>query len=45
MFSNDGEKPDKESTDLTSAGKAFHMVGAATRKPRLAIDIIITQVF
>jgi hypothetical protein len=34
-------KRDKESTDLTSVGKAFHMVGAATRKPRLALDSLL----
>jgi hypothetical protein len=36
MFSTDGET-DKESTDLTSLGKTFQMVGVATRKPWLAI--------
>jgi hypothetical protein len=35
--SNVGEK-DKESTDLTSVDKAFQMVSATDRKPRLAID-------
>jgi hypothetical protein len=37
MFSNVGEK-EKKSTDLTSVGKVFQMVGAATQKPWLEID-------
>lgn len=42
--SNDGEKQ-KESTDLTSEGKAFQMVGASTREPWLAIDSFLHGIF